>query len=182
MSSDNARARASMRALIDRKDAPLNLRIEAISSLNTDRATQEDVKYLRDLYARAESDAMKRAIIDAVGRMGGTETDQWILSIARNNNESSSIRATAMSRLYRSNISIADLNKLYDAADSRDIRQQIISILQGRKETEASDKLVEIVKTGTDIRLRTQAINALQRKNDPRSAQLFQDILDGKRP
>jgi len=30
--------------------------------------------------------------------------------------------------------------------------------------------------------LAAQAINALQRKNDPRSAQLFQDILDGKRP
>src|SRR4029079_17250444 len=182
MSSDNQRARASMRALIDRKDANINLRIEAINSLNTDRATQEDVKYLKDLYARAESDAMKRAVIDAVGRMGGAETDQWILAIARNNNESSSVRATAMSRLYRSNISIADLNKLYDAADSRDIRQQIINILQNRKEPEASDKLVEIVKTGTDINLRTKAINALQRKNDPRSAQLFQDILDGKRP
>ena len=182
MSSDNQRARASMRALIDRKDAPLNLRIEAINSLNTDRATQEDVKYLKDLYARADNDAMKRAVIDAVGRMGGAETDQWILAIARNNNESSSIRATAMSRLYRSNISVADLNKLYDTADSRDIRVQIISILQGRKEPEASDKLVEIVKTGTDINLRKQAINALQRKNDPRSAQLFQDILDGKRP
>jgi hypothetical protein len=99
MSSDNQRARASMRALIDRKDAPINLRIEAISSLNSDRATQEDVKYLKDLYTRAESDAMKRAVIDAVGRMGSPETDQWILSIARNNNESSSIRATAMSRL-----------------------------------------------------------------------------------
>ncbi len=182
MSSDNTRARASMRALIDRKDAPINLRIEAINSLNSDRATQEDVKYLKDLYARADNDAMKRAIIDAVGRMGGADTDQWILAIARNNNESGSIRATAMSRLYRSNISIADLNKLYDAADSRDIRQQIINILQGRKEPEAADKLVEIVKSGTDINLRTRAINALQRKNDPRSAQLFQDILDGKRP
>jgi HEAT repeat protein len=168
--------------LIDRKDAAVNLRIEAINSLNSDRATQEDMKYLRDLYGRADSDAMKRAIIDAVGRMGGAESDQWILAIARNTNESSSIRATAMSRLYRSNISVADLNKLYDAADSRDIRQQIINILQSRKEPEAADKLVEIVKTGTDINLRKQAINALQRKNDPRSAQLFQDILDGKRP
>ena len=182
MNSDNQRARASMRALIDRKDANINLRIEAINSLNTDRATQEDVKYLKDLYARADNDAMKRAVIDAVGRMGGAETDQWILAIARNNNESSSIRATAMSRLYRSNIAIVDLNKLYDAADSRDIRQQIINILQGRKEPEAADKLVEIAKSGTDINLRKQAINALTRKNDPRSVQLFQDILDGKRP
>jgi HEAT repeat protein len=182
MNSDSPRARASMRALIDRKDAPINLRIEAINSLNSDRATQEDMKYLRDLYARADNDAMKRAIIDAVGRMGGAESDQWILAIARNNNESSSIRATAMSRLYRSNITIVDLNKLYDAADSREIRQQIINILQSRKEPEAADKLVEIIKTGTDINLRKQAINALQRKNDPRSAQLFLDILEGKRP
>ena len=182
MSSDNQRARASMRALIDRKDAPINLRIEAINSLNSDRATQEDLKYLKDLYARAESDAMKRAVIDAVGRMGGAETDQWLLAIARNNNESSSVRASAMSRLYRSNIAIADINKLYDAADSRGIRQQIINILQNRKEPEAADKLVDIVKNGTDMNLRKQAINALQRKNDPRSVQLFQDILDGKRP
>ena len=39
-----------MRALIDRKDAPMNLRIEAINSFNNDRATTEDAAYLRSLY------------------------------------------------------------------------------------------------------------------------------------
>src|SRR5206468_9904311 len=46
-SSDNSRARSSMRALIDRKDAPLNLRIEAINSFSNDRATTEDAAYSR---------------------------------------------------------------------------------------------------------------------------------------
>jgi len=51
-----------------------------------------------------------------------------------------------------------------------------------RRLARGTDKLVEIAKSGTDINLRKQAIIALTRKNDPRSAQLFQDILDGKRP
>ena len=71
-----------MRALIDRKDAPVNLRIEAINSLNSDRATQEDVKYLKDLYARAESDAMKRAVIDAVGRMDPATANPLLYQLA----------------------------------------------------------------------------------------------------
>ena len=51
-SSDNPRARSSMRALIDRKDAPINLRIEAINSFNSERATTDDAAYLRGLYAQ----------------------------------------------------------------------------------------------------------------------------------
>src|SRR4029077_14798159 len=66
MQSDNPKARSSMRALIDRKDAPVNLRIEAINSYNNDHTTADDAAYLRTLYGKAESDQMKRAIIDAV--------------------------------------------------------------------------------------------------------------------
>jgi HEAT repeat protein len=60
------------------------------------------------------------------------------------------------------------------------MRSQIINVLANRKETEATDKLIDIVKNSTVLQLRTQAINALQRKNDPRSIQLLTDILDRK--
>ena len=39
-------------------------------------------------------------------------------------------------------------------------------------------KLIDIVKTGTDPRLRNQAINALTRKKDPRSTRLLMEIID----
>jgi HEAT repeat protein/TolA-binding protein len=181
-SSDNPKARSSMRALIDRKDAPINLRIEAVSSFSNDRATTEDAAYLRSLYARADNDRLKEAIVNALARIGGQENDLWILGIAKNQSEPSQLRATAISRLMRSNLPIADLIKLYDASDSYDVRSRIVSALENRKEPEASDKLVDIIRNSTVINIRTQALNALMRKKDPRSEKIVQDILDGKKP
>ncbi|HET7374654.1 MAG TPA: HEAT repeat domain-containing protein [Gemmatimonadaceae bacterium] len=183
MASDNQKAKSSMRSLIDRKDAPINLRIEAISSLSGDRATTEDAAYLRSLYTRAENDRLKDAIIGAVSRMGGAENDQWVLGIVRNPNESSSLRSAALSRFSRSStVSIADLAKLYDSADSYDLRSRVVNILGNRKEPEATDKLIDIAKNSTVPDLRKEAINALARKNDPRTTQLLLDIVDGKKP
>lgn len=182
-SSENPKARAGMRSLIDRKDAPITLRVEAINSLNNDRATADDAAYLRNLYSKADNDRLKEAIITAVARMGGAENDQFILNIARNTNESSQLRSSAISRYFRSSTgSVADIGKLYDSADNYNLRSQIINVLANRKEPEATDKLIDIVKNGTVVSLRTQAINALQRKNDPRSIQLLTEILDGKKP
>ena len=183
MQSDNQKARSSMRGLIDRKDASANLRIEAINSFNADHATTDDAAYLRGLYGKTDNDRVKDAIIRAISRIGGAENDTWVLNLAKNTNESGQFRATAISRLMQSNsVSIADLGKLYDAADSYSMRSQLINVLRGRKEPEASDRLVEIVKTGTDYKLKMQALNAISSRNDPRAQQLLTEILDGKKP
>jgi HEAT repeat protein len=184
MATDNAKARSSMRALIDRKDAPLRLRVEAINSYNSERASNDDAAYLRGLYGKVDDDQLKNAIVNAVSRIGGSENDQWVIGIARNANEPSSVRSNALSRLSRSpTVTTADLVKLYDAsAESYDVRNRIISLLGNRKDQEATDKLVDIVKTSTVINHRMQAINALRNKNDPRATQLLMDILDGKKP
>lgn len=184
MRSDNPKARASMRALIDRKDAPVNLRIEAVNSFNSERATTDDAAYLRTLFTRAESDQFKIAIIGAVARIGGPENDQWVLSIAKNPGESSSVRSSAINRFTRSNtVTVADLSKLYDAsAESYEIRSRIINMLGNRKEPEAADKLYDIARSSTVINHRMQALNALSNKKDPRATKLLEDILDGKKP
>jgi HEAT repeat protein/TolA-binding protein len=184
MASDNPKARSSMRTLIDRKDAPIKLRIEAINSYNAERATTEDAAYLRGLYAKADNDRMKEAIVNTVSRIGGPENDQWVLGLIRNNNEPGSVRAIALSRLSRSpTVTTSELSKLYDSsAESYDVRTRIISILGNRKDQEATDKLIDIAKNGTVVNSRVQAINALRDKKDPRATQLLQDILDGKRP
>ena len=181
-SSDNARARSSMRALIDRKDAPVSLRIEAVNAFNSDRATADDAAFLRNLYSKVDNDRVKEAIISAVARIGGQENDQWILTLARNTNEPSQFRAAAISRLMRSNIPIPDLMKLYESSDSYEIRSRIVSNLESRRETEAADKLIEIMRTTTEKNIKMQALNALSRRKDPRSMQLIEEILNGKKP
>ena len=180
--SDNQVARSGVRALIERNDVSVSLRTDAINAFNGDRASADDAAYLRNYYGKADNERVKEAIIGAVGRLGGSDNEKWVLSIAQNQNESSQLRATAISRLIRSNVPVGELAKLYDGADSYNVRSQIVSVLSNRKEPEATDKLLDIVKNSTVVSLRTQAMNALMRKNDPRSVQLFQDLLDGKKP
>ncbi|HEY9225246.1 MAG TPA: HEAT repeat domain-containing protein, partial [Gemmatimonadaceae bacterium] len=156
--------------------------VEAVNSFNSERATNEDAAYLRNLYSRVDNDRVKDAIINAIAKIGGPENDQWVLNLAKNTSEPSQFRATAIQRLMRSNISIADLIKLYDASDSYDVRSRLVNILEQRKEPEAADKLVDIVRNGTVINIRTQAIRALGNRKDPRAAQLYLEILDGKKP
>jgi len=175
--SDNAKARASMRSLIDRKDAPLNLRIEAINSFSNDRATADDAAYLRGLYGRADNDRIKDAIIGALARIGGQENNDFILGIAKNTNEPSQLRSAAISRMMRSSMSVADIGKLYDAADSRNIRTQLVNQLDRRQEPEAADKLFDIAKNSTDSQVKMQAFNALLRRKDDRTKQLLNEIL-----
>jgi HEAT repeat protein len=180
--SDDPKVRASVRMLIERKDVPTSLRVEAITRMNSDRTTTDDAAYLRGLYAHADNDQIKDAIIGTVSRIGGADNDNWIMSIAQNQNESSQLRAAAIARLVRSSVSIADLSKLYDSAESLNVRQQVVNALAIRKEPEATDKLIDIVKNSTVLSIRTQAINALVRKNDPRGVKLLNEILDGKAP
>jgi HEAT repeat protein len=131
---------------------------------------------------KVDNDRVKEAIISAVARIGGQENDQWILTLARNTNEPSQFRAAAISRLMRSNIPIPDLMKLYESSDSYEIRSRIVSNLESRRETEAADKLIEIMRTTTEKNIKMQALNALSRRKDPRSAQLLEEIINGKKP
>jgi HEAT repeat protein len=58
------------------------------------------------------------------------------------------------------------------------MREQLINVFANRSEPEATDKLIEIVRSGTDPSIRRQAINALSRKEDPRTARLLLELLE----
>ena len=179
MSSDSPKAHQSMRTLIERNDAPINLREEAIRSFNKDHGSPDDAAYLRNLYTKVDNDRLKRAIIDAIGRMGDADSDAWLLALAKNQNELSQYRSAAVGRLTRSTTPIADLVKLWDLADSRSLRDQVINALRSRKEPESTDKLIAIAKDQTvDYSLRSAAIRALASKNDPRSQAALTELLN----
>ena len=67
---------------------------------------------------------------------------------------------------------------MYDAAPDRPLREQLVSLYVQRNEPEATDKLIEIARKGTDPDMRRMAISALSRKNDPRTKQLLLEIID----
>ncbi len=178
--SESSKARQTIRALIDRPDVSEQLRVEAINSMERDAGMgrSDDAAYLRELFPKLQAERLKLAAIGAISKAPGTENEQWVLAIARNKNESSEVRADAIKRMYRiKSISIDEIGKLYDIAESRTMREQIISVLGQRTESDAVDKLLDIYKVGTDPRLQSQILNVLVKKNDPRAKKLLADIV-----
>jgi HEAT repeat protein len=178
MSSESPAARMSLRGLLERRDASETLRMQVLEAYSKERSTPDDAAYLRSLYRNADSERMKIAIIGALARIGGKDNQDWLAGIVRNTSESSQIRSAALQRLSRSDLPVSEIGKLYDAADSRSMREQLISALASRKETEATDKLIEIAKNSTDIEMRRLAINYLSRKNDPRATKLLMELIE----
>jgi HEAT repeat protein len=135
-----------------------------------------DVTALRAVYDKTQSRAVKNAILETIGSSGTAGGDQWLMSIVRNPNEETRYRQAAMSRLRRSDVALDELGKLYDNLSERELRAEIIRIIGQREEPAATDKLLEIARTGTDPNLRRAAISALARKNDPRTTKLLLEL------
>jgi HEAT repeat protein len=180
MRSDNPKARAGLRqSLIDKRDAPERQRVEAIRSMGSDNMSPDDAAYLRGLFSRAgESDNIKQAVVSALASVPTEENMKFLLDVAQNPNESSSIRSTALRRVTaRQNLSTDNLIKLYDATDNRSMRNSLVDALAQRPEQAAVNKLLDIVKNSTDPEVRSNAIQELLRKNDKAITQKVLDLI-----
>jgi HEAT repeat protein len=182
-SIDSDRARKAVRTIIERSDAAEKVRYDAIINLSRERegrsTSADEISYLRSLYQKLESPRLREAVLTALSRIETPENMQFLLGVARNENENTSLRATALQRLGRmSNVSLSEVAKLYDVADARSLREQILYALYQRKEPEAVDKMMEIARKDTDPQIRRTAISLLVRRNDPRSAKLLQELID----
>ena len=177
------RARVAMRALIENNGANEQLRITAVDAYNSDRSTLEDATWLRSIYPKIESPRVKARIVSTVSRIGGEQNEQWLMSLAKNEDESLDVRQNALNYVART-VDIATLNKYYDGVSARPLREEIIRTLGDRKEPQATDKLIEIARSGTDPQVRRSAINTLTRKaaKDPRTNQLLMEIIGGESP
>jgi HEAT repeat protein len=166
-------------SLIDNKNAPDRQRREAINSLSRDNMSPDDAAYLRALFNRAgESDAIKESIVNALGNVPTDENLKFLMDVASNQNEASSVRNTALRRVTsRQNLSTDNLIKLYDATDNRSMRNSLVDALAQRPEQAALDKLVSIVKSSTDPEVRSNAIQELLRKNDKTITQKVLDLI-----
>jgi HEAT repeat protein len=167
------------RGLVERTDVAERLRLEALGAFDKERSSAEDVTWMRSYYARADNPRIKARLVSALTRIGGPDVDQWLLTVARNPEEDSETRSYALRRVAQTQ-PIADLARLYDASAERSVRESLIDALGNRAEAEATDKLIEIVKTGTDPQLRNRAISVLtsKSKKDPRTMRLLMELID----
>jgi HEAT repeat protein len=178
--SDSPRARQSLRAIVERTDLSESLRASALASIERCECggVKDNGALLRSLYPRLETTRLKSSALRAIARSGGNDNEQWLLTVVRNQNEPVEVRAAALRYAGVSSIPISDLVRMYDVAGDRPLRVQLIHLYAQRPNPEATEKLIEIAKRGTDPDMRRMAISALSRKNDPRTKQLLLEIID----
>ena len=171
------RARAAVRAVIERNDADESLRVSLVEALSGERTSADDAAWLRAVYAKTTSARVQSRIASAIARVGGEANVQWLTALARNEDEPLDSRLAAM-RSISSTADVATLIRLYDAATHQRIRGTLISALGDRKESAALDKLIDIARTGTDPSARRQAISELSSSKDPRATKLLLELVD----
>lgn len=175
-----AEAMADARASV-RSTTPMAISLggDGVYAIRDDdrRISPEDAAWLRGVYPRLETNRLKSAAASVLARAGDEATTSWLASMISREDEPAEVRASILQRLGRE-MPIAQLGRLYDGASSRSMRTEIVQVLGRRDEPEATDKLIEIVRNGTDPQLRRSAISALNNKKDPRTTQLLLELID----
>jgi HEAT repeat protein len=194
---DDPQAGRIIRKVIERDDLAEPVRIDAIRSLGGGSCcfptgwriagqpsrqgatlSDADVALLRGVFERSGSADLKAAVIETMARSGGSGTDAWLIGLVKNTNEDLRFRRAALGRLRRAETQVEDLGRLYDGLTERELRMSLVQVLGERDEPAATDKLIEIAKTGTDPVIRRAAISALARKKDPRTTKLLLELVE----
>lgn len=176
-SGDNAQQ--ALRTYAGRDDISEHLREQAIFWLGQ-RHSDENAKFLRDLFAKTTNSAVKDKIIFSISQTRNDGNDQWLLDQAVNTNNSMQIRKQALFWAGQTgSIDMAKLAALYDKAGEEDFKKQVIFVLSQRsKSPEAVDKLIDIAKNEQNKNLRKDAIFWLGQSHDPRALKALQDLIN----
>ena len=151
---------------------------QAASGRSSHRLEDGDAVFLKGLYERTQSTTIRRAIVEAMSYATDAVRDGWVVGLLRNPATDPRERSALLAALGRSQISVEEIAKLYDAMSEREARSILVGILGRRLEPAATDKLVDIAKRGTDPSIRREAIAALARKNDPRTTKLLLELVE----
>jgi HEAT repeat protein len=173
------RAQQALRAYASRDDVSDHLREQSIFWLGQ-RHSDENAKFLRDLFAKTTNGAAKDKILFSLSQTRNNANDQWLLDQAVNTKNSMEIRKQALFWAGQNgSVDLAKLGALYDKAPEEEFKNQVIFVLSQRgKSPEAVDKLIDIAKNEKNRELRKQAIFWLGQSHDPRAVKALQELIN----
>ena len=175
--SGDPRARDFLRTALQRTDLSDDVMAQVIQSLGREYSTAQDAALLRAAYPRVNGERSRRAIVQSVAEVGGTENVRWLMSIARNDSSNDSRRREALDAAVRAGVSSTELVALYDATTDQRLKETVISQLAKIGDDASVNKLISIAKTETNYNLRRSTINRLSNSEDPRVRQALKDII-----
>ncbi|MGH7699964.1 MAG: HEAT repeat domain-containing protein [Gemmatimonadales bacterium] len=176
------RAAQALRGYAERRDVAPRIREQAIFWLSQ-HSSSENAAFLKALFPRLETDELKEKVLFSISQMRGDDHARWLLDVALDRGQTVEIRKKALFWAGQSpQLPIADLVRLYDRTDDREMREQLVFVYSQRREPEAVDKLLDIAKGDPDRELRKKALFWLGQSRDPRVAELLLQIINQSEP
>jgi HEAT repeat protein len=174
----SARAGAVLRDFAMRRDVDEDLREKAVFWIGQTRSP-ENAQFLKDLFAKADNQDLKEKILFSLSQMGGTDSYHWLMDVALNPKEDIDIRKKALFWAGQDrSVDIADLVRLYDSMNDREMREQLIFVYSQRREEPAVVKLCQIGKTDSDRELRKKAVFWLGQSRSATAGQCLQELIN----
>ena len=180
-SSGDPRARQHLRDVVRAAALPDDVLASAIKGLGGEYATGEDIKILREVHPKLTGDKSKEAVVNAIANFGGAENVRWMLALAQDANQPSSVRRRAVHHAYRGGATVADLTRIYDQTTDTQVKEAIMSTLVESGDKAATDKLMQIARMDDSMQMRRKAINVLGRSSDERVKRFLSDLADRDR-
>ena len=161
--------------------APEELRAKAIFWLGQTarRNYPENEVFLRQLFDKTQSEEIQGAIVQAIAEGSSEENVRWLLSEVLNTKQPVETRKKALfwaGQQRRFNVNL--LLPLYEKLTDPELKEHYIFVLAERRESSATDKLIDIARHDKDREMRKKALFWLAQKNDPRVKQLLMEIID----
>jgi HEAT repeat protein len=161
-----------------RRDRPDELREKSIFWLGQ-RRSAENQQCLRDLYRTLPTDELKEKVIFSVSQMGGADNYRWLMDIALNERENIELRKKALFWAGQGrSVDIADLVRLYNSMNDREMKEQLIFVYSQRREEAAVEKLCQIGTKDPDRELRKKALFWLGQNRSQRAMECLQEVIN----
>ena len=177
--TNTAQGAAILRRFAD-SNAPDELRAKAVFWLGqSSRRNPENEAFLRQLFDKTQSEEIQGSIVQAIAESASDESVKWLLSEVLNTKQPVETRKKALfwaGQQRRFDVNL--LLPLYDKITDQELKEHFIFVLSERRESAATDKLIDIARHDKDREMRKKALFWLAQKNDPRVKALLLEIIE----
>ena len=177
-SSGDPRARDYLRQAVRGATASDDVLAGAIRGLGGEYATGEDIRLIRESWAKLPGERSREAAISSVASFGGSDNVRWLLALARDANQPAATRRRAVSHAYRGGTPVAEFVKLYDETTDPQLKDAVMSVLVESGEKAATDKLMAIARQDESSQMRRKAVSHLSRSHDERVKQFLAGMVE----
>jgi HEAT repeat protein len=138
-----------------------------------------DATFLRELYARVESESLKEKILFAASEGGDPAAVEWLFEIAGDAGQSMELRKKALFWAGEADAEASEsrLLGLYDEVTEPELKDQLLFVFAELDSPAAIEKLFQIARSEPDPELRKQALFWLGESDDPRVPGFLEELI-----